>query len=177
MYTPAVTMVAAWISALTGVGPSIASGSQTYSGICADLPVAPTKQQQAIAVSTPCAAEVSTRHRRRLAEKRSRNRACRTVQNSNRMPMRNPKSPTRFTQNALLPASVARFLQEPEADQQVAAQADAFPADEHQQVVGGQHQRQHEKHEQIQVGRRSGGSRHRRPCSRWNKCESASRRR
>ena len=27
--TPAVTMVAAWMSALTGVGPSIASGSQT----------------------------------------------------------------------------------------------------------------------------------------------------
>ena len=41
MYTPAVTMVAAWISADTGVGPSIASGSQTYSGNCADLPVAP----------------------------------------------------------------------------------------------------------------------------------------
>ena len=29
MYTPAVTIVAAWISALTGVGPSMASGSQT----------------------------------------------------------------------------------------------------------------------------------------------------
>ena len=29
MYTPAVTMVAAWISADTGVGPSMASGSQT----------------------------------------------------------------------------------------------------------------------------------------------------
>ena len=28
MYTPAVTIVAAWISADTGVGPSIASGSQ-----------------------------------------------------------------------------------------------------------------------------------------------------
>ena len=28
MYTPAVTMVAAWIRAETGVGPSIASGSQ-----------------------------------------------------------------------------------------------------------------------------------------------------
>ena len=41
MYTPAVTMVAAWISAETGVGPAIASGSQTYSGICADLPQAP----------------------------------------------------------------------------------------------------------------------------------------
>ena len=29
MYTPAVTIVAAWMSAETGVGPSIASGSQT----------------------------------------------------------------------------------------------------------------------------------------------------
>ena len=28
MYTPAVTIVAAWIRALTGVGPSMASGSQ-----------------------------------------------------------------------------------------------------------------------------------------------------
>ena len=53
MYTPAVTMVAAWINALTGVGPSIASGSQTYRGICADFPVAPTNSSSAIAVSTP----------------------------------------------------------------------------------------------------------------------------
>jgi hypothetical protein len=28
-YTPAVTIVAAWMSADTGVGPAIASGSQT----------------------------------------------------------------------------------------------------------------------------------------------------
>jgi len=28
-YTPAVTIVAAWMSAETGVGPAIASGSQT----------------------------------------------------------------------------------------------------------------------------------------------------
>ena len=40
-YTPAVTIVAAWISAETGVGPSIASGSQTCSGNWADLPTAP----------------------------------------------------------------------------------------------------------------------------------------
>src|SRR5437764_13083453 len=39
-YTPAVTMVAAWMSADTGVGPSMASGSQTYSGSWADLPQA-----------------------------------------------------------------------------------------------------------------------------------------
>ena len=29
MYTPAVTMVAAWMRALTGVGPAMASGSHT----------------------------------------------------------------------------------------------------------------------------------------------------
>ncbi len=53
MYTPAVTMVAAWINAETGVGPSMASGSQTYSGTCADFPVAPKNISRAIAVSTP----------------------------------------------------------------------------------------------------------------------------
>ena len=41
-------MVAAWISALTGVGPAMASGSQTKSGICADLPVAPIKSSNVI---------------------------------------------------------------------------------------------------------------------------------
>src|SRR3990172_8583994 len=46
MYTPAVTMVAAWIRAETGVGPSMASGSQTYSGIWADLPTAPANSMR-----------------------------------------------------------------------------------------------------------------------------------
>jgi len=41
MYTPAVTMVAAWMRAETGVGPSIASGSQMWNGNWADLPAAP----------------------------------------------------------------------------------------------------------------------------------------
>src|SRR5216110_528011 len=48
-YTPAVTIVAAWISADTGVGPAMASGSQTYSGICALLPVAPMNNNRQIA--------------------------------------------------------------------------------------------------------------------------------
>ena len=50
MKMPAVTIVAAWISAEIGVGPSIESGSQTCSGTCADLPIAPTKRQMQIAV-------------------------------------------------------------------------------------------------------------------------------
>ena len=46
IYTPAVTMVAAWIKAETGVGPSMASGNQVYKGICADLPVQPRKKHR-----------------------------------------------------------------------------------------------------------------------------------
>src|SRR6185503_11167475 len=45
MKMPAVTIVAAWISAEMGVGPSIESGSQTCNGICADFPIAPMKRQ------------------------------------------------------------------------------------------------------------------------------------
>src|SRR5207245_4601349 len=52
-YTPAVTIVAAWMSAETGVGPAIASGSQTYRGICADFPQAPTNSSRQIAVAMP----------------------------------------------------------------------------------------------------------------------------
>src|SRR5450432_1200778 len=45
MKMPAVTIVAAWIRAEIGVGPSIESGSHTCSGTCADLPIAPTNRQ------------------------------------------------------------------------------------------------------------------------------------
>src|SRR5471030_519333 len=51
MKMPAVTMVAAWISAEIGVGPSIESGSQTCSGTCADLPMAPTNRHRQITVA------------------------------------------------------------------------------------------------------------------------------
>ena len=47
------TIVAAWISAETGVGPSIASGSQVWSGTCADLAKAPTSSSRQIATTTP----------------------------------------------------------------------------------------------------------------------------
>ena len=49
-YTPAVTIVAAWMSADTGVGPSIASGSHEWSGSCADFPVAPMKNARQMSV-------------------------------------------------------------------------------------------------------------------------------
>ncbi len=49
MKIPAVTIVAAWISAEIGVGPSIESGSHTCSGNCALFPIAPTKSPMQIA--------------------------------------------------------------------------------------------------------------------------------
>src|ERR1700728_4237534 len=50
MKIPAVTMVAAWISAEIGVGPSMESGSQMCSGTCADLAIAPIKRQMQVKV-------------------------------------------------------------------------------------------------------------------------------
>ena len=43
---PAATIVAAWISADTGVGPSIASGSHTCSGQLRRLADRPAEEQQ-----------------------------------------------------------------------------------------------------------------------------------
>ena len=51
MKIPAVTIVAAWISAEIGVGPSIESGSHTCSGTWADLPMAPMNRQMQMTVA------------------------------------------------------------------------------------------------------------------------------
>ena len=48
------TIVAAWIRALTGVGPSIASGSQVCSGICADFATAPPSRPSATRSTVVC---------------------------------------------------------------------------------------------------------------------------
>ena len=49
--TPAATMVAAWIKEDTDVGPSMASGSHTCNGYCADLAMAPIKKAMPATVS------------------------------------------------------------------------------------------------------------------------------
>jgi hypothetical protein len=94
MYTPAVTIVAAWISALTGVGPSIASGSQTYNGNCADFPIAPAKSSKQIHVSTPACVALSAGMFAAFAKTVPKSTEL-NVQKRSRMPMVNPKSPIR----------------------------------------------------------------------------------
>src|SRR6266540_5300223 len=100
MYTPALTMVAAWISALTGVGPSMASGSQTWSGNWADLPIAPAKRRRAMMVAVvsvwpPILAKTSVK-----ANDPSVVQIMIT-------PRPKPKSPIRLTTNAFLAAPAA----------------------------------------------------------------------
>lgn len=98
-----VTMVAAWIRAETGVGPSIASPSQDCSGTWADLPQAASSSISAIAVSLPslaCSAVPNT-----PANVTSPNSV-----NISMMPIDSPRSPTRLTRNAFFAATAALGL-------------------------------------------------------------------
>ena len=110
MNTPAVTMVAAWISALTGVGPSIASGSQVWSPNCADLPIAPMNRRMHSSVI------VSKRWPRKpivepaMVGAAARISGIETVRNTSQvpnMPSMKPRSPTRLTTKALIAAALA----------------------------------------------------------------------
>src|SRR6266508_1483837 len=124
--TPAVTMVAAWIRADTGVGPAIASGSQTYSGNWALLPVQARNSSSATAVAVPVASPLAR-------PKTSSKSRLPTVAKTRNIASRKPTV-------------------DPEADEQVRAQADPLPAEEHDQEVLGEHQDQHRGHEQVEPG-------------------------
>src|SRR5260370_14401445 len=104
-YTPAVTSVAAWISADTGVGPAIASGSHVYRGICADLPVHPRNRNSVIAVTTPPPATSVVLDRVKTSVKSSETKCWNRIN----IATRKPKSPMRLTMNAFLPASAFAF--------------------------------------------------------------------
>src|SRR3954466_13830504 len=113
MNTPAVTIVAAWINALTGVGPSIASGSQVCRPSCADLPIAPTNSNRhsKVMVSTVIPAKPTLEPA--MCGAAARMAEIDTVPNTQKvpkMPSENPKSPTRLTTNAFSAAALAEGL-------------------------------------------------------------------
>src|SRR5207244_12802590 len=106
-------IVAAWIKAEIGVGPSIASGNQTCSGNCADLPTAPQKIKSAATVrNAGCADKIDPPSDGFAA---ANNRGAISVKTIDpvaiqilRMPSMNPKSPIRVAMNALLRDSAAQ---------------------------------------------------------------------
>ena len=111
-YTPAVTIVAAWMSAETGVGPAMASGSHRYSGSCADLPMAPMKSRAAIAVAVYAVRWPSVPSSRRptlLPFVKYVNVPA--AENARNMASMNPQSPTRLVMNAFLPADAFASLE------------------------------------------------------------------
>ena len=101
-------MVAAWIKALTGVGPSIASGSHTCSGNWADLPMAPRNMRRVDAVNVPVESRLGAPATSFSASaKIADNSKVPVALNRRRMPMRRPTSPIRVVTNAFLAASAA----------------------------------------------------------------------
>ena len=63
-----------------------------------------------------------------------------------------PEVPDPVDDERLLARVGVDLLVEPEADEQIGAEPDPFPADEHHREARAQHQHQHEEHEQVQVG-------------------------
>src|SRR5271166_6143376 len=102
-YTPAVTIVAAWISADTGVGPSIASSSHDCNGTWADLPQAPSSNSRPMAVTTPWLAAGT-------ALKTPVNVTVPNWANISMMAIDSPTSPTRLAMNAFFAATAAAGL-------------------------------------------------------------------
>src|SRR6476469_3668369 len=113
MKTPAVTMVAAWMSALTGVGPSIASGSQVWSGSWADLPIAPTNSSRQSTVMVSARMPAKPMVEPAMPGAAARIAGIETVPNTRKvpkMPRLKPKSPMRLTTNAFSAAALAEGL-------------------------------------------------------------------
>ena len=118
MKTPAVTMVAAWMSADTGVGPSMASGSQVWSRNCADLPMAPmnsSRQTTVMAWKSQLRKWMTASLWPSTAWNASSKSSWPRTMKAAKMPSAKPKSPTRLTTNAFIAAALAdgRVYQKP----------------------------------------------------------------
>lgn len=102
-YTPAVTIVAAWINAETGVGPSIASGNQVWRPNCADFAIAPINTNM---VTIVIHSTSINRDRLNIVDI-SRSPKIHQI---NIIPKVKLQSPTRFTINAFIAALLACIL-------------------------------------------------------------------
>lgn len=108
-YTPAVTIVAAWMRAETGVGPSIASPSQDCSGTWADLPQAASSSIRAMAVSLPSLASPAMPGSPSAPSSGPKAKVPKVV-NISMMAIDRPMSPTRLTRKAFFAAVAALGL-------------------------------------------------------------------
>ena len=108
MNTPATTMVAAWMSAETGVGPAMASGSQVWRKNCPDLDMTAAIRQQA-AISRVVWGSIPDEARALVStienDPKVSGRAAPTAKNRMVTPTISPMSPTRLVRKAFSAAS------------------------------------------------------------------------
>src|SRR5471030_776609 len=145
-YTPAVTMVAAWISAETGVGPAMASASQVCNGSCADLPTAPPSNINVTGDSGVANGQFLRCQHHQFTDVQ---RTQFTVQNEQREGQEyvtDAGHDERF--HRCRTVSRMRVV---ETDQQVTAQTHTFPTEVHQQQVVCQYQNHHAGDKQVSV--------------------------
>src|SRR5215217_883346 len=137
-------MVAAWIRALTGVGPSMASGSHTCNGNCALLPTAPTKTSMTAVVNREppinpdwAATEISVK-------------AVEPVVAEDDDPDEQSSVPDPRDDKCLYRGVSGRRFLEPVSDEQVGAQSDELPEDVELDEVRREHEPEHRCREQIE---------------------------
>ena len=140
-------MVAAWISALTGVGPAIASAARSAAAtapICRPRrPAATARRRSRTRTSRPVL-------RGPLHQLLDIERA-QVIEEQKQADRHGGIADAGHDERFAAGAAVHRIAV-PEADEQIAAQPDAFPSEVEEQEVVGQHQRQHRGHEQIHIG-------------------------
>ncbi len=108
--TPATTIVAAWMSADTGVGPAMASGSHVCNGNWPDLPMMPNSsatahQSTSVWLTLP---EIAASLTATMLNEPCPVAAC-TTKNVMMTPIISPMSPVRVVRNALSAASELGF--------------------------------------------------------------------
>jgi len=143
-------MVAAWIKELTGVGPSMASGSHTYRGSCADFPQAPTKNKMVMAVTVPGFQQVGILEN--LGEVQGPDAVLPKGSEEEKHARRKPKSPTRFTTKAFFPAFEAESFSYQKPIRRY-EQRPRPPSHKHQQEVVCQNEVEHHEDKQVEVGK------------------------
>ena len=118
----------------------MASGSQTNSGICADLPVAPTKSSSVIRADRRRADHL--RVLLQLGEIECPNPLAAQLRDQQKNSQDETEIADAIDDERFVAGDAFVWILVPKTDQKIRAKTDAFPADEQQQQIVGHDQQQ-----------------------------------
>ena len=147
-------MVAAWISALTGVGPSIASGNQTCSGNCPDLPTAPQKIRSAMNVAL-APSKSQTGAFKTAAAAIVKKQCAAAIVEPEHSEKESDVADARGDERFLCRRRRARSLN-PESDEQIGREPDQFPKHEEQEQAVRDNHAEHRGGEEREIREEAG---------------------